>query len=425
MHNKVVVTGIGVVSPNGTGRAEFQNAIYEGKSGIRYLEILEKHGFGCHIGGCPDISESAFIKYLDRHSISEASDVIKYGVLAGIEAWTDAGFTLSEEMNEEPDHASGCIIGTGIGTSDIFGNRIIPFTNENNTKRLRSTIVEQSMLSGTSAALSGLLGLGNQCYSNSSACSTGTEAIVNAYERIRSGLALRMLAGGSDACCIYGWAGFDSMRVLTRKHNQEPEKGSRPMSASASGFVPGAGAGVLLLESLASALKRGAHIYCEISGADVNCGAQRQGGSMTAPNARSVKRCIQSACEKAGVLPNKIDYISGHLSSTMADPIEIANWAEATGLSGKMFPYINSTKSLTGHCIGAAGAIETIASILQMENNFIHPSLNCEDLHPEIEKLVSPQKIPFTRIDDVDLQVVAKASFGFGDVNSCLILQKL
>jgi 3-oxoacyl-(acyl-carrier-protein) synthase len=214
------------------------------------------------------------------------------------------------------------------------------------------------------------------------------------------------------------------MRVITRRHNDSPEQASRPLSASASGFVPGSGAGALVIESLESALERGAVIYAEILGGHVNSGGQRNSGSMTAPNIEGIERCIKSALKNASIEPHEIDAISGHLTSTMGDPGEIAAWTRALGLNGKDFPYISSLKSMIGHCLSAAGAVESVATVLQLYHGFLHPSLNCEDLHPEIEKLIDSSRIPTSCIQKPDLKIIAKASFGFGDVNSCVIFKK-
>jgi 3-oxoacyl-(acyl-carrier-protein) synthase len=212
------------------------------------------------------------------------------------------------------------------------------------------------------------------------------------------------------------------MRVLARKFNDQPEKGSRPMSGTACGFVPGAGAGALVLEDLETALARGARIYAEITGAMLNCGGQRGGGSMTAPNPEGVVRCIKDAVKDAGIRPDEIDMINGHLTATFADPYEVKNWSDALNRGPDNFPYINSTKSMIGHCLGAAGAIETAAAVLELYKGFIHPSVNCEDVHPLIESFAG--RIARTCLEVPELKTIAKASFGFGDVNSCIIIQK-
>jgi 3-oxoacyl-(acyl-carrier-protein) synthase len=289
-------------------------------------------------------------------------------------------------------------------------------------RRLGSTMVEQVMGSGVSARVSGLLALGNQVTANSSACSTGTEAIIEGAMRIRSGLADRMLCGGTEGSSHYIWAGFDSMRVLCRKHNDEPEKASRPLSASAGGFIPGSGAAVLHLESLESALERGARIYAEVMGGGLNCGGHRNGGSMTAPNPVSVRRCIGQAIDDAGIEPSEIDVINGHLTATGADPNEVAAWVDALEATPETFPVINSTKSMIGHGLGAAGALESVACILMLRGGFAHPSLNCEDVHPQIEAYAG--SIPHEAREMPDLRTIIKSGFGFGDVNACVIFRR-
>jgi 3-oxoacyl-(acyl-carrier-protein) synthase len=305
---------------------------------------------------------------------------------------------------------------------DTIANSVVPMINEGKVRRLGSRVVEQVMGSGTSARISGLIGAGNQVTSNSSACSTGNEAVIDALWRIRMGLAKRMVAGGSEGATPYIWGGFDAMRVLCRKFNDNPQAGSRPMSATACGFVPGSGGAMLVLEELEAAIARKARIYAEIIGGYVNCGSQRMGGSMTAPNPEGVKRCIRGAVADAGINPSEVDAINGHLTATYADPHEVKSWAEALERTPDNFPHINATKSLIGHCLGAAGAIECVASILQIYKGFLHPSINCEDVHPEIAEYAP--KIPQKCLEFPQLRIVAKAGFGFGDVNSCIIFKK-
>ena len=177
-----------------------------------------------------------------------------------------------------------------------------------------------------------------------------------------------------------------------------------------------------MLEDLETALTRGARIYAEVLGGMVNCGGHRMGGSITAPNPEGVRRCIHGALADAGIDPCEIDAINGHLTATYADPVEVKNWSAALGRGPENFPWINSTKSMIGHCLGAAGAIECVAAVLELHGGFIHPSLNCGDLHPEIEPFA--RSVPQTAVTFPGLRTIAKAGFGFGDVNSCLIFRK-
>jgi 3-oxoacyl-(acyl-carrier-protein) synthase len=340
--------------------------------------------------------------------------------MAGIDAWKDAGFTV--DPNSELDFDSGTVFGTGTSGVEKFREAIYKL-DEGDVKRLGSTVVVQTMASGISAFLGGILGLGNQVTTNSSACTTGTEAILMGYERIKSGQAKRMLVGSCSDDGPYIWGGFDAMRVMTYKHNNSPEQGSRPMSATASGFVPGSGSGALVLESLESALNRNAAIYAEVLGGHINSGGQREGGTMTAPNSDAVQRCIIQAVSNSNISTNDIDAINGHLTATSKDSLEIENWTKALNRKGENFPYINSLKSMVGHCLAASGSIESVATVLQLKEQFVFPNINCEDLHDEISEMISEEKI-VKEVLHTELNIAAKASFGFGDVNACVIFKR-
>lgn len=419
---RVVVTGLGVVAPNGVGLPAFTAALRESRSGITFHQHLADAGFGCQVGGIPVGIAELEKQYLRDDELFAMNPNMVYAAIAGIDAWTDAGLTRLPPDADDVDWDAGAIIGTGIGGIDTIAEKLAPKVDAGKVSRLGSTMVEQIMSSGNTARLAGLLGLGNQVTTNSSACSTGTEAIINAFLRIRGGHAQRMLAGGSEGPSKYTWAGFDAMKVLNRTRNATPAEASRPMSASAAGFVPGAGAGVLVLESLASAERRGARIYAEVLGGYVNCGGHRMGGSMTAPNPTGVRRCIRGAVAMAGIRPDQIDAINGHLTATFADPHEIASWSAALELAPERMPLLHATKSLVGHTLGAAGGIECVTSVLELHHRFVHGSLNCLDLHPALAPYAA--RIPHETIDVPSLRVIAKASFGFGDVNSCVVFRR-
>ncbi|MCF6348791.1 MAG: beta-ketoacyl-[acyl-carrier-protein] synthase family protein [Flavobacteriaceae bacterium] len=421
MINRVVITGLGIVAPNGVGISDFTKAIKKGESGIQFYQELEDLNFSCCIGGIPPVTEELKQQYFTSLQLRNFnSSGILYGCIAGIDAWKDAGFSV--DADSDLDFDSGTIFGTGTSGVEKFREAIYKL-DAKKVKRLGSTVVVQTMASGISAYLGGMLGLGNQVTTNSSACSTGTEAILMGFDRIQSGKAKRMLVGSCSDHGPYLWGGFDAMCVMTYKHNDSPEKGSRPMSATASGFVPGSGAGALVLESLESALERGATIYAEVLGGAVSSGGQRDGGTMTAPNSIAVQRCIKEAVKNSGIKASDIDTINGHLTATIKDTVEIENWTTALQRKGTNFPYINSIKSMVGHCLAAAGSIESVATVLQIKEGFIFPNINCEDVHPEISKIIDPEKIPKKAIDK-QLSIAIKASFGFGDVNACVIFKK-
>lgn len=421
MKNRVVITGLGIVAPNGVGLDAFTHAIKNGISGIKHDSELERLQFSCQIAGKPDVSRELSLDYFTELELRNFNSTgILYGVIAAMDAWKDAG--LSIENNENPDWDSGTIFGTGTSGIEKFRESIYKI-DDFQTRSLGSNAVAQTMNSGVSAYIGGKLGLGNQVTTNSSACTTGTESILMAFERVKSGQAKRIIAGSTSDSGPYIWGGFDAMKVCTYKHNESPEKGSRPMSATASGFVPGSGAGALILEDLETALNRGAKIYAEVLGGNVNSGGQRGEGTMTAPNSIAVKKCIENALLHSGISSDEIDAINGHLTATSKDSLEIKNWTEALNRNGTDFPYINSLKSTVGHCLSAAGSIESVASVLQIHHGFIFPNVNCDDLNPEIANLIDASKVS-TKLIEKEINIVAKASFGFGDVNGCVIFKK-
>lgn len=420
MNRRVVVTGIGVVSPNGVGVPAFLNAIQNGISGVKFMPLYQELNFSCQVAGKPDFVWDDLKKYISEvtfHGLKGTN--IGYGITAALDAWADAGF---EYDTDEPRWDTGCIFGNSVADTEAMKNVIIRVDNKE-ARKLGSRVVEQAMNSGVTSYIAGRLGLGGMITTNSSACATGTQAILMGYDYIKHGSAKRMLVGSSEYVDPYVYGAFDSMRVLSRKFNDTPEKASRPMSATAGGFVPGSGAAALILEDLDYALERGANIYAEILGGSSNSGGQRGGGSMTAPNPAGVIKSITDAVISSQIHPEEIDLVSGHLTATMADKQEIQNWSTALGRSGKDFPLVNSLKSMIGHCLSAAGSIESVAAILQIKHNFAHPNINLEDPNPGIAEIIDLDRMPLTLVKK-DINILAKANFGFGDVNTCLIFSK-
>jgi len=410
---------MGVVAPLAHGLADFEAALREGRSAISRRPELAALNFSCQVAGVPEGIDEMRDGYFDP-SVQVGMDTSTVlGCVAGLDCWEDAGFR--PERSPMVDWDTGVILGTGIGGLETVGKTLVPGVDAGRVRRLGSTIPERIMCSAPSARLAGLLGTGGPATSNSSACSTGAEAIIQGYWAVREGRIDRVLAGGCEGPSAYTWGAFDAMRVLSRNFNDAPERASRPLSATACGFVPAAGAGAVMVESLESALARGARIYAEIAGAAVNCGGHRNGGTMTLGNPEGVRRAIRAALDDADLRPDAIDLISGHLTGTIGDPLELRNWRCALQLPDDRFPYVNAPKSLFGHALGAAGAIESVAAILQLVRGFIHPSRNCEDLHPDLA-WCEPRIV--RRTLDTPLRVVAKASFGFGDVNSCILFRK-
>ena len=417
---RVVITGLGVVSPNGVGIPDFLRAIQNGVSGIEFIPQYEELKFNCQVSAAPDFKWEQLSNYISETSLyGLKSKAIGYGIVAALDAWTDAG---NDIVSAETHWETGCIFGSSVADTEVIKNAINR-VDAKESKKLGSRVVEQIMNSGITAYISGRLGLGNRVISTSSACATGTQAIIMGYEYIKHGLAKRMVVGSSEHVDAYIFGAFDSMRVLSRKFNGQPEKASRPMSMSAGGFVPGSGAGALVLEDLDFALRRNATIYAEILGTSNNSGGQRDGGTMTAPSSLGVTRCIREALNDANTSAQSIDLVSGHLTATIADKLEIQNWVDGLNRKGADFPLINSMKSMIGHCLSAAGSIETVAAVLQIRHQFVHPNINLEDPNPEIIDLISEDNLP-VKIVNREINVVAKANFGFGDINACLIISK-
>lgn len=420
MNRRVVITGLGVVSSNGMGVPDFLHSIQEGVSGIKFIPQYEELKFNCQVSGVPAFEWEQLRNYITETSLYGLKGKgIAYGLKAALDAWMDAG---NEIVSEDTLWDTGCIFGSSVADTDVI-KYAITRVDAKESKKLGSRVVEQIMNSGVTAYISGRLGLGNTIINNSAACATGTQSIFMGYEYIKHGMAKRMVVGSSEYVDSYVFGAFDAMRILSRKFNDQPEKASRPMSMSAGGFVPGSGAGALILEDLEYALARNAKIYAEILGASSNSGGHRNGGTMTAPGPAGVVRCIRDAMADAQIGPQSIDLISGHLTATLADKFEIQNWVHALGRKGDDFPMINSLKSMIGHCLSAAGSIEAVAAVLQIRHQFAHPNINLEDPNPEIIELINANNLPTKKVN-MEIDIVAKANFGFGDVNTCLIISK-
>ena len=420
MSRRVVITGMGVVSPNGVGIPAFLSAIRHGVSGIRYDPVYKDLHFNCQVAGTPEFDWDRLKGYVSEitfHGLQ--GHALGYGIMAALDAWTDAGNDIG---GKETTWDTGCVFGSSVSECEVV-KRIYNRVDAGEAKKLGSRVIEQMMNSSITAYISGRLGLGNRIIATSAACATGTQAILMGYEYIRQGTAQRMVVGSSEHVDPYIFGAFDSMRILSRKFNHAPEKASRPMSETAGGFVPGSGAGALVLEDLDFALGRGARIYAELLGGACNSGGQRNGGSMTAPASPGVIRCIMDAVASSGIDPRTIDLISGHLTATAADTMEIQNWCLALGRNGRNFPPINSLKSMIGHSLSAAGSIESVAAVLQVVHQFIHPNINLDDPNPGILQQIDPDCLPVKAVER-ELRTVAKANFGFGDVNACLIFSK-
>ncbi|MFA6317539.1 MAG: beta-ketoacyl-[acyl-carrier-protein] synthase family protein [Elusimicrobiota bacterium] len=432
MRKRVVVTGMGVVAANGVGLPAYREALKAGRSGIKRHEHLQKLNFSCQIGGIPDLSEEDIVKVIPEPEYRKLGEAQVYAALAAVECAASAGLPVDLRngfKDSAVDWSTGVVMGCGIGGMDTIFEEMGPAMAEaecaepgRGPAAMGTDVVPKIMGSSASVVIGRLLGLGGLTSSNSSACNTGTEAVFAGYNHLQLGLADAMYVGGAEGSHYGIWAGFDAMRdVLCSKFNEMPERGSQPMGALACGFVPSSGAAVLRLETLESAQGRGAKILAELRAAYCNSGGQRDGGSMTFPNPDGVTRCIRRVLKDAEVEPSDLSLINGHLTSTGADPAEVGSWLKALELPPNRFPLIQSTKSMIGHGLGAAGALESAAVVDQLQGGWVHPSINCEEVHPRIQPVAG--SIPRAKLEK-KLDHVIKASFGFGDVNGCLLFKR-
>lgn len=422
MIKRVVVTGFGIVSPLGNNANAFFSNLISKKSGLQFAIELQQAGTKCCVAGIPRLLDSDS-SIIELYSSERYSTCLQYALLAAVQACNMSGIPISSSFDTIENQRLGIITGSLSGPTDSFIDYYENFYLKNKIHKYRTSVGETIMNSGVSTFISGITGAAAFVLSTSNACASGTEAIVLGYDSVKLGKATQAIVGGYEATSILSWSLYDSMRVLGSDSNHLPEKSSRPMNENVNGFIPAAGAGILILEEMEHAVSRGATIYAEIVGGSINNGAQRNGGTMSAPNCDATVRCIQDAIADADIDMGEIDYLCGHLTSTMADVLEIKNWAKALNRYGTEFPLINSIKGMTGHCIGAAGAIETIAAILQMKESLVHPNVNCEPIHPEILKIIDKKCIPLEPTIK-EIKYCAKLSLGFGDANACLVLKK-
>jgi 3-oxoacyl-(acyl-carrier-protein) synthase len=422
-----------VVAPNGVGLPAYRAALQQGRSGITWQERLKSLNFACQVGGIPPLTEEETLAVLPKSTSEAFSEVMRYALLAAVECARRSGVDvdLTRERRDDPvDFRTGAVIGCGLGGGmDAAMDEVAPFFEAARVRPpgegalpLKSDVVTRVIGNRLSAAVGGALGLGGQITTNNSACTTGAEAIFAGYKQILLGYCDSMYVGGAEGSHIGLWAGFDALRYVTcTRYNELPERASQPMAAGACGFVPGSGAGVLRLEEMGAALRRRAPILCELVSAYCNSGGQRDGGSMMFPNTEGVLRCIRHVVHDSGIDPRRISLINGHLTSTAADAREIKSWLTALGLPPEELPLVQSTKSMIGHGLGAAGAMEAVAVVDQLSSGYVHPSINCEDVHPAIRP-VSASIVHELQWRELDY--VIKASFGFGDVNGCLLFKR-
>ena len=401
---RVVVTGMGIVSCLGNTKESVTESLREGRSGISFAPEYAARGLRSRVAGRPTVDFAALI---DRKQLRFMGDAAAYAYVAMRSAIEDAGLTDEQVSNER----TGIIAGSG-GASSSNQMEAIDLLREKGIKRVGPYRVTQTMASTVSACLATPFRIKGINYSIASACSTSAHCVGAAMEQIQLGKQDRVFAGGGEEehwtmTCL-----FDAMGALSSKRNETPEQASRAYDSDRDGFVIAGGGGMLVLEALDVAQARGARIYAEV----VGYGATSDGYDMVAPSGEGAVRCMRQAMS---TIDGPIDYINAHGTSTpVGDIQELKAVIEAFGGSA---PRISSTKSLSGHSLGAAGVQEAIYCLLMMQGDFIAASANIENLDPAAQSL----PIVRQRIDNAGLNRVMSNSFGFGGTNASLVLQRL
>lgn len=402
---RVVITGMGVISSLGNNVAEVLDSLQNGRSGIRFSEIQAEMGFRSHVNGPVNID---LAENIDRKILRFMGDSAAYNYIAMREAIEDSGLTEDQVSNVR----SGLITGSGGGSTK---NIVLAADNMRNKgiRRVGPYMVTRTMASTTSACLATPFKIKGVNYSISSACSTSAHCIGNAMELIQLGKQDVVFAGGGEDVDWSQTVLFDGMGALSSKYNDSPETASRPYDATRDGFVISGGGGILVVEELEHAKARGAKIYAEL----VGYGATSDGYDMVQPSGEGAVRCMQQAM---ATVDTPIDYINAHGTSTPVGDIRELEAVKAT-FKDMDVPMITSTKSLSGHALGAAGVHEAVYSLLMQQNNFIAASANIN----EIDEGAEGVPIVREKKEGVELNTIMSNSFGFGGTNATLIFRNL
>lgn len=401
---RVVITGFGIISSLGANKEEIWDALKSGRSGISFEQSFADHGFRCHISARPKVTA---LEVLDRKTQQFMGETAGLAYLAAQEAIESAGLSEEDVQSER----TALIVGSGGPSTDIQVS-IADTARERGARKVGPTLVPKIMSSGTSAVLSTLLKTKGASYSISSACSTSAHCIGHAMELIQLGKADRALAGGAEEVHWTMAAAFDAMGAMSAGRNDNPETASRAYDASRDGFVISGGGSILVLESLDAANARGANIIAEI----VGYGASADGFDMVAPSGEGAVRCMRQALQQAG--NPQIDYINTHGTSTpVGDTRELSALAEVFG-GEEHVPAISSTKSLSGHALGAAGSNEASYCLLMLQNKMIAASAHIEELDESAQKFDIVQENRYG-----ELNYLLSNSFGFGGTNATLIFK--
>jgi 3-oxoacyl-[acyl-carrier-protein] synthase II len=411
MKKRVVITGIGVVSPIGIGKEAYWDALKSGRSGFGKISFFDPSAYPCHIDS--EVKNFQPEQYIDKKKIRRMDRFTQFALAATKMAVEDAKLDVSR-LNME---RCGVIVGSGIGGLPTIEEEHKVLL-EKGPKRVSPFLIPMLITNIAPGEIAIEYGFVGPNYSVSSACATSNHAIGEALRHLRYGDADLIVTGGTEAAITpLGVAGFCQARALTIAYNDNPAKASRPFDANRSGFVMGEGSGVLILETLEHAQARGAKIYAELAG----YGATDDAYHITAPSpdGHAAVRAMQMALEDGGVKPDQVDYINAHGTSTeLNDKTETAAIKRVFGERAKKIP-VSSTKSMTGHLLGAAGAVELIATLLNMENKTIHPTINYETPDPECDL----DYVPNTP-RQAEVTCALSNSLGFGGHNAVVVVKK-
>lgn len=409
---RVVVTGLGIVSPVGSTVDSAWNNLSAGVSGISRIEAFDPTEFSVQIAGA--VKGFNADDYIPKKDQKKMDPFIHYGLGAGVQAIKDSGLEITEDNAER----IGVLIGSGIGGLPGIEKSYASFM-KNGPRKISPFFVPSNIVNMVAGNLSIMFGLQGPNMSIVSACASGTHSIGDAARMIAYGDVDAMVAGGAEmASCHLGVGGFAAARALCASHNDDPEGASRPWDKGRDGFVLGDGAGVLMLEEYETAKARGARIYCELVGYGMSSDAHH----MTQPAAGGLgaARCMRNALKDAGLNADQVDYVNAHGTSTPA-----GDTAETEGLKAALGEHaykvaISSSKSMTGHLLGAAGGVEAVFSVLALQNNIAPPTINYETPDPDCDLDYCPNKAREMQID-----VAVSNSFGFGGTNGTLIFKSI
>ena len=410
---RVVITGLGCVSPVGNTVAEAWSNVLAGKSGIGTITKFDPSAFSCKIAG--EVRNFDLDSYMSPKEARTMDSFIHYGIAAADQAVRDAGLPTGDALGEEQATRIGCVIGSGIGGLPLIENTNIEYTARG-PRRISPFFVPASIINMTAGHVSMRFGFKGPNLAIVTACTTGLHCIGQAGRMIEYGDADVMVAGGSEATVSpLGVGGFASMRALSTR-NDDPATASRPWDKDRDGFVLGEGGGVVVLEEYEYAKARGARIYAELSGFGMSADA----GHMTAPNMDGPRRAMVNALRNAGINTDQVDYLNAHGTSTpLGDTNETNAIKAAMGDQAKKM-VVNSTKSMTGHLLGGAGGLESVFTILALSHQKSPPTINIFNQDPDCDLDYCANTARDMRID-----VAMKNNFGFGGTNGTLVFKRV